>query len=88
MPVAALLVRGAGAQHHRPIGPGRVDRPLARAGEMPQVGRLGPAARTASGWRSRCRFEVPVQSLPVSPPPMMITCLPVASESGPGSVSP
>ena len=24
------------------------------------------------------RFDVPVQSLPVSPPPMTITCLPVA----------
>ena len=29
-----------------------------------------------------CRFAVPRQSAAVSPPPMMITCLPAASMSG------
>ena len=30
-----------------------------------------------------CRNEVPMQSLPVSPPPMTITCLSLAVISGP-----
>ena len=36
---------------------------------------------SSSNWVTEaapCRFEVPTQSDPVSPPPMMTTCLPVA----------
>ena len=78
LPVAAFLVRGAGAEDHRPIGPGRVGRPLARRGETGP--RRAAAANSSNCVRlaQPCRFDVPVQSLPVSPPPMTITSLPVA----------
>ena len=67
--LAALFVAGAGAQLDRPVGP---DQRLVLL-----LGRLGISSNCvtlAAPWR----LLVPTQSLPVSPPPMTITCLPSA----------
>ena len=66
VPLAAFLVRRRGAEDVRPGRPGILWR-----------ARVGRRASTSS-WRTLrapCRCAVPRQSAPVSPPPMMITCL-------------
>ena len=49
-------------------------------GELASMYESGGAGKSSNCVRlaQPCRFDVPVQSLPVSPPPITITCLPVA----------
>jgi hypothetical protein len=77
---AAFFVRALRAQLQRP------QRPRRGCGARSSGG-LG----SSSNWcteRAPWRWQVPRQSAPVSPPPMITTRLPVARISSPGTVSP
>ena len=65
----AFLVRGRGAQLQRPVGPGQ---------QLVLGLRAASAGSRAASPSAPWRIEVPMQSEPVSPPPITTTCLPVA----------
>ena len=70
--LAAFLVAGGGAQLERPVRPGQrlvLASPAA-------CGMISSWVIEAAPWR----FEVPMQSEPVSPPPITTTCLPLARD--------
>ena len=69
-PLAALFVRRRGPEDVGPLRPGVV--------RVPRVGR--PLGSSSNWWTDSapCRWAVPRQSAPVSPPPMITTRLPSA----------
>ena len=70
-PLAALLVGARDAVEHRVGGPR-----LAAGRSSPGCGMISRLVTEAAPWRC----DVPMQSAPVSPPPMTTTCLPVGED--------